>query len=43
MAVVCIKPARTGFEQRTFEGISCEHVEGVIVENKSTNSISGSL
>jgi hypothetical protein len=38
MALVNIEPARPGFEQRTFEGISCEHADMIIVENKSIYS-----
>ena len=35
MALVDIKLARTGFEQRMFEGINCEHADMIVVENKS--------
>lgn len=38
MALVDIKPARAGFEQRIFEGISCEHADMIVVENKSQYS-----
>jgi hypothetical protein len=38
MALVDIKPARSGFEQRRFEGTSCEHADLIIVENKSKYS-----
>ena len=38
MVLVGIKPARTGFEQRMFEGITCEHADSMIVENKSAYS-----
>lgn len=38
MALVDIKPARIGFEQRIFEGIGCEHADMIVVENKSQYS-----
>ena len=38
MALVDIKPARIGYEQHLFEGISCEHADSMIVENKSPYS-----
>lgn len=34
MVLVYIKPARIGYEQHMFEGISCEHADSMIVENK---------
>ena len=38
MALVDIKPARTDYEQLVFEGISCEHADSIVVENKSPYS-----
>ena len=38
MPLVDIKPARTGYEQHLFEGISCEHADNMIVENNLRTS-----
>jgi hypothetical protein len=35
MILARIKPARVGFELRTFEGVNCDHVDKVIAETKS--------
>lgn len=35
MILARIKPARVGFEVRTFEGVNCDHVDRVIAETKS--------
>jgi hypothetical protein len=35
MVLTHIKPARIGFEKRTFEGVNCEHVDKVITETSS--------
>jgi len=35
MILARIKPARVGFELRTFEGVNCSHVDKVLAETKS--------
>jgi hypothetical protein len=35
MILTRIKPARVGFELRTFEGVNCGHVDKVLAETKS--------
>jgi len=43
MILTRIKPARVGFEMRTFQGIACHHVDGVVVETDSTKWMSSGL
>ena len=38
MALVYVKPARIGYEQHVFEGITCEHTDSIVVENRSRYS-----
>ena len=37
MILTRIKPARVGFELRTFEGVNCDHVDKVVSETRSMN------
>jgi hypothetical protein len=37
MILARIRPARVGFELRTFEGVNCDHVDQVLTETKSMN------
>ena len=37
MILTRIKPARVGFELRTFEGVNCDHVDKVVSETSSMN------
>jgi hypothetical protein len=35
MILTRIKPARIGFEMRTFQGVNCHHVDRVVIETDS--------
>jgi hypothetical protein len=35
MVLTRIKPARIGFETRTFQGVNCDHVDKVVSETAS--------
>ena len=35
MILTRIKPARIGFEMRTFQGVNCHHVDSVVTETDS--------
>jgi hypothetical protein len=35
MVLARIKPARIGFEMRTFQGVDCDHVDKVVTETYS--------
>jgi hypothetical protein len=35
MVLTSIKPARLGFERRTFQGVACDHVDKVVTETHS--------
>ena len=43
MILTRIKPARIGFEMRTFQGVNCDHVDKVVTETKSTTWRSSGL
>ncbi|MGP8121228.1 MAG: hypothetical protein ACLP8B_12005 [Xanthobacteraceae bacterium] len=43
MVLVHVKPARIGFESRTFEGVNCGHVDRIIVATKAVSWSWGSL
>ena len=43
MVLTHIKPARIGFEKRTFEGVNCDHVDKVVTETRSMKWISSGL
>jgi hypothetical protein len=42
MILTRIRPARVGFELRTFEGVNCDHVDKVLAETESMNWASSS-
>jgi hypothetical protein len=35
MILTRIKPARIGFEMRTFQGVNCQHVDRLVTETDS--------
>jgi len=35
MILTRIKPARLGFEMRTFQGVNCQHVDRLVIETDS--------
>jgi hypothetical protein len=43
MVLTRIKPARIGFESRTFQGVNCDHVDKVVSETRSMKWISSGL
>jgi hypothetical protein len=43
MVLTRIKPARIGFELRTFQGVNCDHVDKVVTETRSMKWISSGL
>ena len=43
MILTRIKPARIGFEMRTFQGVNCHHVEKVVTETDSMKWMSSGL
>ena len=43
MILTRIKPARIGFEMRTFQGVNCHHVDRVVIETDSTKWMSSGL
>jgi hypothetical protein len=43
MVLTRIKPSRIGFESRTFQGISCDHVDKVVTETYSMKWMSSGL
>jgi hypothetical protein len=43
MVLAHIKPARIGFESRTFQGVNCDHVDKVVCETPSMKWISSGL
>jgi hypothetical protein len=43
MILTYIKPARLGFDIRTFRGVNCDHVDKVVSETHSMKWISSGL
>jgi hypothetical protein len=43
MILARIKPSRTGFEMRTFQGVNCDHVDKVVTETYSMKWMSSEL
>jgi len=43
MVLTRIKPARIGFEMRTFQGVNCRHVDKLVTETDSMKWISSGL
>jgi hypothetical protein len=43
MILTRIKPARIGFEMRTFQGVNCHHVDKLVTETDSMKWISSGL
>lgn len=43
MFLTRIKPSRIGFEQHTFQGVKCDHVDKVVSETYSMKWMSSGL
>lgn len=43
MILIRIRPARIGFESRTFHGVNCNHIDKVVTETQSMKWMSSGL
>jgi hypothetical protein len=43
MVLTHIKPSRIGFEKRTFQGVSCDHIDRFVTETYSMKWMSSGL